>query len=234
MGRQLIGQKLFPSDIDARVRKVRAQSKRVSCPFRLTCVYWQVLELLKRAFESKIPFDAPEEGVDTPELRQLLRACAADSVVLLKNEKSILPLKSTDKKIAVIGPNAKIAITSGGGSARLLESWKVSPLEGIEEAAKQIGAEVRYTIGATSHKYLPLLEPLIFAGEGKPGGTLEFWNSEPTKGFAAPKADLKEKLEEGIWSCHTTSTSCALLDGVVRSFPCPLVLFIRSLTWTYP
>ncbi|KAL0570610.1 hypothetical protein V5O48_011358 [Marasmius crinis-equi] len=195
VSRQLVAQKLFPSDIDERVRKI--------------------LELLKKAFESKIPFDAPEGGVDTPELHKLLRTCAADSIVLLKNEQGLLPLKSTDKKIAVIGPNAKIAMTSGGGSARLLESWKVSPLQGIEEAAKTSGAEVKYTIGATSHKFLPLLEPLVFAADGEPGGVLEFWNSEPSKGFASPKADMKEKLEASVWSCDTKSTNCVLIDGVV-------------------
>ncbi|KAK7470377.1 hypothetical protein VKT23_001804 [Stygiomarasmius scandens] len=194
--RALIAQKLFPSDIDARVRKI--------------------LELLQRAFASGIPFDAPEEGVDTPELRQLLRTAAADSVVLLKNEKNILPLKTAVKKIAVIGPNAKFAMTSGGGSARLLESWTVSPLEGIRSWLKEAGSstEVNYTIGATSHKYLPLLSSLTFQDDGSVGGVLEFWNEKPAKDFMDPNADLNAPTKESAWSCTSKVTNIFLLDGV--------------------
>jgi beta-glucosidase len=43
---------------------------------------------------------------DTAEHRQLALKAAHESIVLLKNEQNILPLKSTVKTIAVIGPNA--------------------------------------------------------------------------------------------------------------------------------
>lgn len=43
----------------------------------------------------------------TPEHRQLARKIAAESIVLLKNEKNILPLNKAVKSIAVIGPLAK-------------------------------------------------------------------------------------------------------------------------------
>ncbi len=83
-------------------------------------------------------------------MRKVLRAAAADSVVLLKNDKKILPLTAGYKKIAVIGPNAKVAVTSGrGGSASLLSTYTVSPLEGIRSAAQKIGAEVKYNPGNT-------------------------------------------------------------------------------------
>ncbi|KAF5358919.1 hypothetical protein D9758_004863 [Tetrapyrgos nigripes] len=199
--RALIAQKLFPSDIDARVRKI--------------------LELLQKALASGIPFDAPEEGVDTPELRQLLRTAAADSVVLLKNDKNVLPLKLDEsvKKIAVIGPNAKFAMTSGGGSARLLESWTVSPLEGIKEWVKGAGnsAEVNYTIGVTSHKYLPLLSSLTFQEDGTPGSVLEFWNEKPAKDFMDLNPDMSANIASPAWGCTTKVTNIMLLDGVDAS-----------------
>ncbi|KAJ7180401.1 glycoside hydrolase family 3 protein [Mycena crocata] len=188
--RCLIAQKLFPSDIDARVRKI--------------------LELLKRAHESGIPFDAPEESIDTPELRQLLRTAAADAIVLLKNDASVLPLSSNVKTIAVIGPNAKIAMTSGGGSARLLSTYTVSPLEGIAAAAKEIGAEVKYAVGAASHKFLPLLDPYI----QPQGALLEFWNEKPSDDFLAPGADLTAALSTCTWSTPTPGTNCFLMDGI--------------------
>ncbi|KAI0321982.1 glycoside hydrolase family 3 protein [Amylostereum chailletii] len=188
--RALIGEKLLPRDIDARVTKV--------------------LELMKRAYASGIPFDGPEEGVDTPELRALLRQAAADAIVLLKNEKTLLPLSVPVKSIAVIGPNAKQAFTSGGGSARLLETYQVSPLEGILVAARESGAKVSYTVGAHTHRFLPLLDGYITRAGGENGALLEFWNESPTEAWL-------ESLEDGknsAWSTPTHSSNCFLMDGI--------------------
>ncbi|KAF9464848.1 glycoside hydrolase family 3 protein [Collybia nuda] len=193
--RSIIAEKVFPSDIDTRVRKV--------------------LELLEHAHKSGIPFDGPEESLDTPELRKTLRTAAADAVVLLKNEKNLLPFTSDNvKKIAVIGPNAKYAMTSGGGSARLLSTYTVSPLEGITAAAQEIGASVKYTIGATSHKFLPLLDPYIQRKDGKQGALIEFWNESPIEDFVSTSPDFNASLGATIWSTPTLGTNCFLMDGI--------------------
>ncbi|KAJ3796785.1 glycoside hydrolase family 3 protein [Lentinula aff. detonsa] len=198
--RSLAAQKLFVSDIDDRARKV--------------------LELLQKAYASGIPFNAPEEGVDTPELRKLLREAAADSIVLLKNEKNLLPLTSESKvrSIAVIGPNAKYAFSSGGGSARLLESYTVTPLHGIEAGAKELGLDVKFALGATTHKLNPLLDPYITLrdGSGK-GALLEFWNESPADGFATTQTNLTDGLKPCVWSCTTKVSNCVLLDGIDES-----------------
>ncbi|KAJ3776727.1 glycoside hydrolase family 3 protein [Lentinula raphanica] len=201
--RSLAAQKLFVSDIDDRSRKV--------------------LELLQKAYASGIPFDAPEEGVDTPELRKLLREAAADSIVLLKNDNNLLPLTSDPKvkSIAVIGPNAKYAFSSGGGSARLLESYTVTPLQGIEAGAKELGLDVKFTLGATTHKLNPLLDPSITLPDSgsEKGALLEFWNKSPINGFATAKSQLSENdnLAPCDWSCTTKVSNCVLLDGVDES-----------------
>ena len=224
--RVLIAEKLFPSDIDNCVRKVSAFS--VVLPYRCANAHIQFLGLLKRAHASGIPFDAPEEGINTPELRQLLRTAAADAAVLLKNDKNVLPLSSKGdiKKIAVIGPNAKQAMTSGGGSARLLSTYAVSPLEGISAAAKEIGAEVTYGIGATSHKFLPLLDPYIIRQEdGQPGALIEFWNESPGEDFLKTDADVSKPLKQCVWSTPTLGTNCFLMDGIVS--------FGASLDWYF-
>ncbi|RDB19825.1 putative beta-glucosidase I [Hypsizygus marmoreus] len=194
--RSLIAEKLFPSDIDARVRKI--------------------LELYKHAHNSGIPFNVPEESVDTPELRQMLRTAAADAIVLLKNDKKLLPLSSNKnfKKIAVIGPNAKYAMTSGGGSARLLSTYAISPLEGITAAATEYGAEVAYTIGATSHKYLPLLDPYIQQNGEQSGANIEFWNECPTIDYVSTNPDFSIPLKPAVWSTSTLGTDCFLVDGI--------------------
>ena len=156
----------------------------------------QVLELVNRAIDSSIPFDGPEGSVDTPETRALLRKAAADSTVLLKNDKGLLPLSPETKSIAVIGPNAKHAVISGGGSASLRPTYTVSPLEGITAAAKKVGATVKYAAGANSHKYLPVVDPYI-SRNGKQGALFEFWNAPPTKDYLGPRFSTVD--DSRIW-----------------------------------
>ncbi|KAF9448233.1 glycoside hydrolase family 3 protein [Macrolepiota fuliginosa MF-IS2] len=192
--RALAAEKVFVRDLDVRVRKV--------------------LGLVKKGIESGVPFDVGEGFVDTPEQRQILREAARDAIVLLKNDKKLLPLSNQYKKIAVIGPNAAIAMTSGGGSARLLSTYATSPLEGIQAAAKEIGAEVTYTIGATTHKYLHLLNPYIHLSSGGPGALMEFWNDMPSKDFMSTTPDLPAPLSDPTWTTTTKSTDCFLMDNI--------------------
>lgn len=191
--RAIVAQKLFPDDIDARVRKV--------------------LEMLQHAYNSGIPFNAPEESLDTPQVRALLRKAAADAIVLLKNDNHILPIRGNIRKIAVIGPNAKQAVTSGGGSASLLSTYTVSPLEGITQAAKQIGAEVDYTVGTLSHQYLPAIDPYI-SYDGKRGAFFEFWNDSPTDDWLSTSPNFSKTVPPAVWSTRTNSAKCFLADGI--------------------
>ena len=73
---------------------------------------------------------------------------ANQSIVLLKNEGDILPLKPKEqglKKIAIVGGNAKATVLSGGGSAALKPSFFVSPYEGIVAALGKIDQNVEIT-----------------------------------------------------------------------------------------
>lgn len=58
-----------------------------------------VLNLVNRCAGSKIPEHAEEKTADTPETAALLRKIGAESIVLMKNEGNILPLKK-DKKVS--------------------------------------------------------------------------------------------------------------------------------------
>lgn len=77
--------------------------------------------------------DGQERTRDTEEGRDFCRTLASEGIVLLKNEQNILPLQTGphSKKIALIGPNMKERVISGGGSAALKASYVVSPYEGI-------------------------------------------------------------------------------------------------------
>lgn len=59
----------------------------------------EVLKLVKRVEPLGIPENAPETTVDSKETAQALRTVAANSIVLMKNEKNILPLKK-DKTVS--------------------------------------------------------------------------------------------------------------------------------------
>lgn len=137
--------------------------------------------------------------------------------MLLKNDKNILPLSNQRQKIAVIGPNAKFAMASGGGSAKLLATYAVSPLDGILKAAKENDAEVKYAVGAMTHKFLPLLNPYIQDGNEQPGADVEFWNEAPLADFIDISPDFSKELPPPVWKTSTLSSNCMLMDGIVSA-----------------
>jgi len=59
-----------------------------------------VLEFVKTCAASGIPENAPESAGDTPETADLLRRIGNEGIVLLKNDKDVLPLKK-DKKVGL-------------------------------------------------------------------------------------------------------------------------------------
>lgn len=70
---------------------------------------------------------------NTPEHREKALAVARESVVLLKNDKKVLPLcPSETKRLLVIGENAECAHANGGGSAEIKALYEITPLMGIK------------------------------------------------------------------------------------------------------
>ena len=66
------------------------------------------------------------------------RSCAATAAagfVLARNERRLLPLDADAlRRVAVVGPNAAVARTMGGGSATVFPPCTVSPLDGLRDA----------------------------------------------------------------------------------------------------
>ncbi|HEY2469666.1 MAG TPA: glycoside hydrolase family 3 C-terminal domain-containing protein [Terracidiphilus sp.] len=74
--------------------------------------------------------------VDTPEQQKVAREGETEGIVLLKNENGLLPLDAAKiHSIAVIGPNAVVARTGGGGSSLVRPKYAVSPFRGIQRRA---------------------------------------------------------------------------------------------------
>lgn len=113
-----------------------------------------MLRLMERtgALDDHRPFE--ERAEDRPEHRALIRRAGASGTVLLKND-GMLPL-ANPQRIAVIGPNAKVAQIMGGGSAQLNPHYRVSPWDGL---VARLGADrLTYAQGCMNHRWEPLVE----------------------------------------------------------------------------
>ncbi|KAJ5954894.1 hypothetical protein N7501_009173 [Penicillium viridicatum] len=150
-----------------------------------------ILNLVNWVEPLGIPEGAPEKALNRPEDQALMRRAAAESVVLMKNEGDILPLKK-DGSLLVIGPNAKIAAYCGGGSASLAPYYTVTPFDGVSAKTK---GEVEYSQGVYSHKDLPLLGPKLKTADGKPGFTFKVYNEHPNSGEERQVVDELHLLE---------------------------------------
>ncbi len=125
-------------------------------------------------------------AVDSKEHRKLAVQVADESIVLLKNENNLLPLKKNIKTIAVIGPNAdnnEVLLGNYNG----YPSHAVTPLEGIEyKAGKKI--KVIYEPGCNLADGMPSLSIIpskyLFTSSDKKkhGLTGEYFNNHEFKG----------------------------------------------------
>ncbi|KAJ5767218.1 uncharacterized protein N7511_004834 [Penicillium nucicola] len=141
-----------------------------------------VLKLVQKASKSGVPEGAPETQLNREEDRRLLRKIASEAIVLLKNEDEVLPLNKS-KKVAIIGPNSKIATYCGGGSAALNPYYTVTPFEGISNSAL---GEVEFAQGVYGHQMLPLLGKRLHTDAGDAGFTLKTFNDPPAMSNRRP------------------------------------------------
>ena len=149
---------------------------------------------LRRLFRARFKlgmFDPPSSfaygqismsEVNSPEHRQLTLRAARESIVLLKNEDHVLPLKAGISRIAVVGPTAEL-IQALQGNYNGPPPLPVFPLEGIEKRFS--GAKVMYAQGSTlvEGSAVPIehtaLHPASGSGEGLTG---EYFNSRDLSG----------------------------------------------------
>src|SRR5947209_1649981 len=119
-----------------------------------------VNEAVRRVLRAKAAlglFDDPYHGATperersvllAPEHRQLARRVAEESIVLLKNDASLLPLGPRVKSVAVIGPLADDKIAAlGSWPGRSDPRDAVTPLEGIKARAGGGSVSVLYEKG---------------------------------------------------------------------------------------
>lgn len=106
--------------------------------------------MLTLNFKTAMNHRKPCGSLNSPEHVAAAREIGNESIVLLKNDKQILPLDITRyRKILVVGENATRPLCPGGGSSELKARDEVSPLRGIQERFGK-DAEIIYKEGYVS------------------------------------------------------------------------------------
>jgi beta-glucosidase len=129
---------------------------------------------------TKIPYDV----VDCEENKLLAKQSALESIVLLKNENGLLPLKKDIGTVAVIGPNAdQVPVLLGNYNGT--PSDPITPLRGIQE--KLAGkSEVIYAKGSDLAKglleFTVIPENLFYHGDNEKGLKADYFNNKDFKG----------------------------------------------------
>ena len=94
--------------------------------------------ILVGMFENKE--DLPKGERNTKKHQELARRMAEEGIVLLKNEKQLLPLNINEiNTIAVLGPNVnrKFGRMLLGGAAAVTPPYEITPLKGLKEKCKR-------------------------------------------------------------------------------------------------
>ncbi|QPG75305.1 hypothetical protein FOA43_002656 [Brettanomyces nanus] len=123
-----------------------------------------VLKFIENAQHCSVSKNGKEDTLNnTPETQKLLREITQSGIVLLKNDDSILPLAKNDD-IVIIGPNAKSARTSGGGSASLTPYYETNVYDSI---CHLLGEKKTYALGCSIDKGAGDLGKNVVSGSHK-------------------------------------------------------------------
>ena len=154
---------------------------------------------LKRLFEARfrlgmfdppgiVPYaNIPFSANDSEEHRQLALEAARESIVLLKNENHMLPLRKDLKSIAVIGPNAdEVQVLLGNYNGQ--PSRATTPLAGIRQGVSP-QTKVTYSIGTTLTEIsvAPVPASSLRGPEGERGLQAEYFANKNLEGAPALK-----------------------------------------------
>ncbi len=127
----------------------------------------------------------PIEENDSAEHRRLALQAARESIVLLKNQNGLLPLRKTLRKIAVIGPTADDLPVLLGNYNGTPSSY-VTPLKGIENKLPA-PAQVAYEQGcnlADEGPIIRLVPSTALRAGGTPGLKAEYFANRNLEGVA--------------------------------------------------
>ena len=129
----------------------------------------KVRRILRLVFRTTMSDNMKTGSFASPEHEQAAKVIAEEGTVLLKNDKSILPLHPDKiRNILVLGDNAVRKMTVGGGSSGLKVKYEVSPLAGLQ---KRVPEDVKvtylpaYAVGVDSLKAATLANEAVEAAK---------------------------------------------------------------------
>src|SRR6185312_13989362 len=100
----------------------------------------------------------PHGELRSPRNRAAALAAAQESIVLLKNDRGVLPLdRASIHTLAVIGPDADVPLYEGGGSAHAIPATSVTPLMSLRRLVGS-GIDIRYARGADNDEVPPPID----------------------------------------------------------------------------
>ncbi len=165
------------------------------------------------------PKSDPDKGaINTPEHKEIALQAAREGIVLMKNERNLLPIKINQiKSIAIIGPNAAINRFGGGGSSEVTPSYSVSPLEALQNKIKD-KAVINYSLGCSLDGELsPIASSVLFTtyDNKKINGLLgEYFNNQDLQG--EPILRRVDKQINFDWGSSSPGEGVALDSFSVR------------------
>ncbi|MFC4585266.1 glycoside hydrolase family 3 C-terminal domain-containing protein [Sphaerisporangium corydalis] len=167
------------------------------------------------------PHDPTTHIAPTPrdaESRALLREAVVASTVLLRNERSVLPLDPDRlRRVAVIGPSAAAPRIQGGGSAGVYPVSSVSPLDGIRDALAGRAEVVHATGVHISGRPTPLdLENSCDPLTGEPGVLVRLLDASGAELHAEHRLTgriLEPALVDGSATVEIAARLCAHATG---------------------
>jgi beta-glucosidase len=147
----------------------------------------RVLRLIERTI-GPVVHDADETEPPGGDLARLLRAAAAQGIVLLRNDGTLPLIAEKLRTLAVIGPYADDGQYQGGGSAHV-NPLAVSPILPALRAALGQTVDVRFERGCVIPAFAaPLGPPFLRTADGTDGATVEYWlRSDPRVQLAPPE-----------------------------------------------
>lgn len=118
---------------------------------------------------------SPMQPVDREAAEALVRRAGARSMVLLKNDRAVLPLDPGRlKTVALIGAGADVGTFQGGGSAEVNPAHVSAILPALAEALGD-GVDLRFERGCVMSEWpQPLAAPMITTPSGEPGADISF------------------------------------------------------------
>jgi beta-glucosidase len=111
----------------------------------------KVRRILWVLYKTSLSKKMAKGSLNTPVHSQTVYDIASESIVLLKNDKHLLPLNTSGiKTIAVIGDNATHTNHSGGFGAGVKAKYEITPLQGLQNAlGKKV--QINFAQGYSGH-----------------------------------------------------------------------------------